>query len=179
MANVTQPTVDEPKPPNANAEPTLTHFQQLAAQLKTAIGAVMAEIPEFDLGHDESTRSVSAHQSIPTAFIGTVSASVDPKQVGKNVFDPADAQNVLQFVEAFRPLVDDAAALASSLDHTVKAQYARVAAGALNAYAIMKRLARKGDAAVKLHVQNMQRDLGRTRVRPRFKTPTTPPQTTP
>ena len=49
-----------------------------------------------------------------------------------------------------------------------------MAAGALNAYAIAKRLALKGDATMKLHVQNMQRDLGRTRVR-RTKTP---PQTT-
>lgn len=177
MSNVIQPTVDEPKLPSTGPEPTLTHFQQLAAQLKSAIGAVMAEIPEFDLGHDGTTHFVGAHQSVPIAFIGTVAASVDPKQIGTNIFDPADAQNVLQFVEAFRPLIDDAAALATGLDHTVKAQYARVAAGALNAYAIAKRLALKGDAAMKIHVQNMQRDLGRRRVRPRVKTPT--PQTTP
>ena len=173
MPNVIQPALDEPKP-SAGKEPTLTHFQQLAAQLKAAIGAVMAEIPEFDLGHDDKSHFVSAHQSVPVEFIGTVASSIDPEQIGTNIFDPADAQNVLQFVEAFRPLVDDAAALAAGLDFTVKAQYARVAAGALNAYAIAKRLALKGDATMKLHVQNMQRDLGRTRVR-RTKTP---PQTT-
>src|ERR1044071_2288542 len=175
MPTVIQPSLDEPKP-SAGKEPTLTHFQQLAAQLKAAIGAVMAEIPEFDLGHDDKAHFVSVHQSVPVAFIGTVASSIDPKQIGTNIFDPADAQNVLQFVEAFRPLVDDATALAAGLDFTVKAQYARVAAGALNAYAIAKRLALKGDATMKLHVQNMQRDLGRTRVRPRAKTP---PQTTP
>jgi hypothetical protein len=173
MSNVIQPALDEPKP-LAGLEPTLTHFQQLAAQLKAAIGAVMAEIPEFDLGRDGKARFVGAHQAVPVEFIGTVASSIDPKQIGTNIFDPADAQNVLQFVEAFRPLVDDATALAAGLDFTVKAQYARVAAGALNAYAIAKRLAVKGDATMKLHVQNMQRDLGRTRVR-RTKMP---PQTT-
>jgi hypothetical protein len=176
MSKIVQRAVDEPKPPNANREPTLTHFQELAAQLKTAIGAVLAEIPEFDLGHDNNAHFVSAHQSVPAEFIGTVASSIDPAQIGTNIFDPADAQNVLQFVEAFRPLVNDAAALAAGLDFTVKAQYARVAAGALNAYAITKRLAHKGDATTKLHVQNMRRDLGRTRVRPRAKTT---PQTTP
>jgi len=172
MSTVLQQAVEEPKAPNGNGEPTLTRFQQLAAQLKTAIGAVMAEIPLFELGHDAKPRFVSAHQAVPPEFIGTVAASVDPQQVGTNVFDPADAQNVLQFVEAFRPLVDDAIALATGLDFTVKAQYARVAAGALDAYAIAKRLARGGDASTKLRVQNMRRDLGRTRVRPRDKTPT-------
>jgi hypothetical protein len=113
------------------------------------------------------------HQAVPPEFIGTVAASVDPRQVGTNVFDPADAQNVLQVVEAFRPLVDDAFALATGLDFTVKAQYARVAAGALDAYAIAKRLARSSDASTKLRVQNMRRDLGCTRVRPRDKAPTT------
>jgi hypothetical protein len=52
-----------------------------------------------------------------------------------------------------------------------------VAAGALDAYAIAKRLARTGDASMKLRVQNMRRDLGRTRVRTRDKTPGA--QTTP
>jgi len=131
----------------------------------------MAEIPEFDLGHNGNAHFVSAHQSVPVAFIGTVAASIDPEQIGTNIFDPADAQNVLQFVEAFRPLVDDAAATSAGLDFIVKSQYARVAAGALNAYAITKRLALKGDATMKLRVQNMRRDLGRTRVRPRVKTP--------
>ena len=156
---------------NANGEPTLTRFHELAAQLKTAIAAVMAEIPKFQLGNDAKERFISAHQAVPPEFIHTVAASIDPQQVGANVFDAADALNVLQFVEAFRPIVDDATALAATLDHTVKAQYARVAAAALNTYAIEKRLAQRGDAATKLRVQNMQRDLGRSRVRPRIKTP--------
>ena len=177
MAPILQAAVEEPKPPNGNGEPTLTRFQQLAGQLKTAIGAVMAEIPQFEAGHNGKARSISAHQTVPPEFIGTVAASIDPQQIGANVFDPADAQNVLQFVEAFRPLVDEAVALASGLDAAVKSQYARVAAGALDAYAIEKRLARTGDASLKLRVQNMRRDLGRTRVRPRDKAPA--PGTTP
>ena len=81
-------------------------------------------------------------QAVPPEFIGTMAASIDPQQVGANVFDPADAQNVLQFVDAFRPLVDDAVALATGLDATVKTQYARVAAGALDAYAIARSASR-------------------------------------
>jgi hypothetical protein len=113
MAPILQAAVEEPKPPNGNGEPTLTRFQQLAGQLKTAIGAVMAEIPQFEAGHNGKARSISAHQTVPPEFIGTVAASIDPQQIGANVFDPVDAQNVLQFVEAFRPLVDEAVALAT------------------------------------------------------------------
>src|SRR5207244_11586114 len=82
MSTVLQQAVEEPKPPNGNGEPTLTRFQQLAAQLKTAIGAVTAEIPLFELGHTQKPRFVSAHQAVPPEFIGTVAASVDPQQVG-------------------------------------------------------------------------------------------------
>jgi hypothetical protein len=70
-----------------------------------------------------------------------------------------------------RPLGNDAEALAKGLDYTVKVQYARIAKIALDAYAIAQRLARNGDGAMKLKVQNMRRALGRTHVRARKPAP--------
>ena len=159
--------VQEPAAASNGDTPTITHFQQLAANLKTAISAVMAEIPKFEIANGDKVRFVRAHQSVPPEFIASVVSQLDPHEAGFNVFDPADVQNVLQFVEAFRPLVNDAEALAKGLDYTVKAQYARVAAISLDAYAIAKRLERNGNGAMKLKVQNMRRVLGRTLVRPR------------
>jgi hypothetical protein len=111
---------------------------------------------------------------VPPEFVSTVAAAVESNDAIARVkaFDVNDARNVLQFVEAFRPLVDDAAALAAGLDFTVKAQYARVAAQSLDIYAITKRLTRGGDGTIQRIAQNMRRDLGRFRVHPRDKATT-------
>jgi len=173
MSTVITEAVEEPKPTQGPDAPTVTHYQQLAAQLKSAIAAVMAEIPKFEMSHDLKARFVSVHQSVPPEFINTVTAAVESNETIARVkaFDVDDARNVLQFVEAFRPLVDDAAALAAGLDFTVKAQYARVAASSLDVYAITKRLTRNGDGTIQRIALNMRRDLGRFRVHPRDKTP--------
>lgn len=179
MSTVLETATAEPAPvPNGDVPTTVTHYQQLAANLKSAIAAVMAEIPKFEMSIERKRHVVGAHQSVPPEFIATVSSAVVATDVGlEKVFDTADAQNVLQFVEAFRPLVDDASGLAAGLSFTVKAQYSRVAASALNAYAILQRLAHDGDGTLKRHVQNMRRDLGRFRPRSREKAPPSAPAT--
>jgi hypothetical protein len=161
MSDVVHTAAQEPIPASNGDTPTITHFQQLAANLKTAIAAVMAEVPKFEIPNGENTKFVRAHQSVPPEFVVSVITQLDPSEAGFNVLDPADVQNVLQFVEAFRPLVNDAEALSKGLDYTVKAQYARIAATSLDAYAIATRLARNGNGAMTLKVQNMRRALGR------------------
>src|SRR6185436_17139177 len=57
--------VQEPAAASNGDTPTITHFQQLAANLKTAISAVMAEIPKFEIANGDKVRFVRAHQSVP------------------------------------------------------------------------------------------------------------------
>ena len=149
---------------------TITHYQQMAAQLATAMNAVLAEIPKFEMPQRTKTRSVGHRQSVPPDFVADATAAVKSSEVDMiKVLDPAEVQNLLQFVEAFKPLVEVSAALAAGLDFTVKVQYARAASAALDAYAIAKRLAVKGDGAMQRHVENMSRSLGRKRPHPRDK----------
>ena len=160
---------------------TITHYQQLAAQLATAMNAVLAEIPKFEMPQRAKTRSVGRHQQVPPDFIADASAAVKSSDVGLiKVLDPTEVQNLLQFVEAFKPLVEVSAALSAGLGFTVKVQYSRAASAALNAYAIAKRLAKDGDGTMQRHVENMSRSLGRKRPHPRGKAkapaqPATPP----
>jgi hypothetical protein len=159
---------------------TITHYQQLAAQLATAMNAVLAEIPKFEMPQRAKTRAVGRHQSVPPGFIVDASAAVKSSELDLlKVFNPADAQNILQFVEAFKPLVEVSAALTAGLDFTVKVQYSRAASAALNAYAIAKRLAKDGDGTMQRHVENMSRSLGRKRPHPRVKTKAPAPPATP
>jgi hypothetical protein len=101
-------------------------------------------------------------------FISDATAAVKSSDVDLiKVLDPAEVQNVLQFVEAFKPLVEVSAALTAGLGFTVKVQYAHAASAALDAYAIAKSLALNGDGAMQRHVENMSRSLGRKQPRPR------------
>ena len=158
---------------------TVTHFQQLAAQLEAAMKAVLAEVPKFEMPQRAKTSAVRVHLTVPPDFIVNAAAVVKSSEIDLiKVFDPAEAQNVLQFVEAFKPLVEVAAAFAAGLDFTVKVQYARAAAGALAVFAIVKRLAKKGDGTMERHVETRSRTLGRKRPRPRVTAPA-PPDTQP
>jgi hypothetical protein len=159
---------------------TITHYQQLAGQLATSMNAVLAEIPKFEMPQRSKTRSVGHRQSVPPDFIGDATAAVKSSEVSLiKVLDPTEVQNLLQFVEAFKPLVEVSAALAAGLDFTVKVQYSRAASAALDAYAIAKRLALNGDGSMQRHVQNMSRSLGRKQPHPRAKAKAPAPPATP
>ncbi len=113
---------------------------------------------------DSTVKPASALLGVPRDFVVTLTRAVRSDDVGEitpSVFDPADADNVVQFVDAFGPLVDDAAALSIKLNIAVKSQYGRVVENALNAYAILRRLGRKGKPSLQIHLQNLRRDLGR------------------
>jgi hypothetical protein len=175
MSDVVKNATEEPNPAPNGETTTITHFQQLAAQLEAAMKAVLAEIPQFEMPQKAKTRKVGQHQTVPPDFIVNAAAAVKASEVDLiKVFDPAEAQAVLQFVEAFKPLVEVAAALAAGLDFTVKVQYARAAAGALTVYAIAQRLALNGDGTMERLVETMSRSLGRKRARPRVKAPAPP-----
>lgn len=170
----------EPLPASSGLPTTVTQYQQLAAQLKSAIAAVLTAMPAFEQP-GSTNKPAPVHIGVPVQFVATTAAAMSGNEIGvaPHVFDPADAQNVLQFVEAFKPLVDDAAALAAKLDLAVKSQFSRVAAGALNAYAIARRIARNGDPGIQIHVRNMRRDLGLRGRRPRVNPAPAPTEPSP
>jgi hypothetical protein len=147
------------------AMPTVTYYQQVAAKFSAALIAAIAEIPMFEPYHPSLAHFVRSHQSFPNDFISTTVASVksDPDLQNVNKFNVDEARDTLQFLEAFRPVIDQVAALLANLKFTCGARKARVVADALVIYEVAKALGRDpASAAVAWHAGNMKRDLKRS-----------------
>ena len=188
----TQEVPDTPAP--LTTTPTVTHYQQIAANLSKALGELLVLIPNFVQSHPTTKGFVRTHQNVPIEFVATAIAAVDsnPELQGMPGFDVTQARDVLQFVEAFRPLMDKLTAAAKNLKFTIDARRAEINTGALQIYGIAKQVARDPQSTtVSSHVDNLKRDLGRTGVGRKRKvkvtaapttaapTPTTPVSTTP
>ena len=167
------------EPPAADVTPTITHYQQLATRLSAAVTALIAEIPRFESNHTATTDFVKAHKRFAPDFIATVLAAVEsnPELQRLQKFDVTEARDTLQFIEAFRPLVDQVDALARDLRFTMDARKAAVAADGLQIYAIAKGIARDPSSAmVAAHVLNMKRDIRRKRSKARITATPAPPE---
>jgi hypothetical protein len=176
------PTTAPPADPAPGSALTTTQYMELAAQLSSALAAVAAQIPTFTSSHPSTVKFVQTHQRVPNEFIGTVAAAVDnsPTLQGVGTFDSKEALETLQFIEAFRPVIDQMAALRADLCFTVNSRKAKTVAAALQMYGIAKQVARDpGSGAVKVHVENMQRDLRSKRRKKTAKTPAPAPPPTP
>jgi len=170
--------LDQPRAAAAEApSPTVTHYEQLAAEVSIAIDTAFAEISGIEAPHSSTRDFVRGYQSVSNDFIGTVIAAVEATPELKNVnkFNVAEARDTLQFIEAFGPVAARLAAMARDLKFTMQARKAKVAADALQTYDIAKGVARdRGSAGLTTHIDDMRRTLGRGRPRTRAKTP--PPE---
>jgi hypothetical protein len=169
---------DPPTSPDTGPTPTVTHYQQVAFQVSATLNAAAALIASFESPHSSTLGFVRSHQAIPTDFIATaitaVEATAELQSVNK--FDVTEARDVLQFMEAFRPVVDQLEALRRDLQFTIDARKAKVAADGLQIYAIAKGVARDpSSAAVLAHISNLKRDLGRARPKSRVPAPSPTP----
>lgn len=65
----------DPVPPAQT--PTITHYQQIAANLAKAIDDMLVLIPSFAEAHPDTTTFVNRHQNVPLQFIATAAAAVE------------------------------------------------------------------------------------------------------
>ena len=169
----------EPNPPDGTASPvevsvspTITHYQQLAAAFIADLDEIATIIPKLEAEHVSTVNFVRSHLNVSTEFLATVIAAVEqtPELQGVRKLDVAAARDTLQFIEAFRPVLDKVTAFARNLRYTMNSRKASLAADSLQIYDIAKGIARDpNSAAVASLVQNMKRDLGR-RGRPKTAT---------
>jgi len=161
---VTPPAVETPTP-------TITHYQQVAAEFMSALDEISQIIPKLEAIHVSTANLVRSRLNVPNEFLATVTAAVE--QVAElqaiNKLDVNAARDTLQFLEAFRPVRDKVDAFAKNLKYTMDSRKAKLATDSLLTYDVAKGLARDPNSAtIASLVQNMKRDLGR---RGRPKTP--------
>ena len=156
-------TVTPPTPPTPDP-PTLTRYQQLAAELFGDLQAIRGKLPELELPHPETKKFVDSMRGIPRSFVDTMVGQV--QQIAEyqsvNRLDVQNAQSSLQLVDGLRPFSDALRTLLTSVDHTIAVNYARVANSSLQMYQVAKGLARDVDAPhIATSVKILSEKLGR------------------
>jgi len=144
--------------------PTITEMDRVAEQVRAAVDAVAALIPKLERPHSSTRPGVRAHRTVPRQFIVSMIAAVEEIESLRVLrkFDVDDARETLQFIDAFRPIADQLAALTAALRFTIESRKARVVAAGLQTYDIARGLARDEEVTpVTAHIGNLKRDLGR------------------
>jgi len=181
-AVTTQATPAEPATPPT---PTPTHYEQVAQDLSKVIDEMLALIPTFVEPHPTTKVFVNSHQSVSNEFIASTIAAVEasPELQSLNRFDVKEARDILQFISAFRPMMDKLTATAKNLQFTINSRRANIGNDALRVYGVAKQVARDPQSnLLSDHVTFLKRDLGRSGKGGRKKAspaPTTPVSTTP
>jgi hypothetical protein len=159
--------------------PTVTHYQQVAAEFMSALDEISQIIPKLEAIHVSTANLVRSRLNVPNEFLATVTAAVEqvPELQAIQKLDVNAAHDTLQFLEAFRPVRDKVDAFAKNLKYTMDSRKAKLATDSLLTYDVAKGLARDPNSAtIASLVANMKRDLGR---RGRPKTPLALRKTTP
>jgi hypothetical protein len=156
--------------------PTITHYQQIAENLVKALDDMLALIPTFVEAHPDTTAFINRHQGVPLQFIATAVAAVEANpELQGSTFDATEARDALQFIDAFRPMADRLFAGARNLTFSINSRKANAGNGALDVYAIAKRVALNPlSTTVSSHVSNLKRDLGKRGRKKATPTPGTP-----
>ena len=158
----TDPITTSDSTPEVPTTPTVTALQQIAEPFLKQVDAMAAAIPDLQVHHPAITPFVRKHQNVPNDFLSTTVAVAEQMPTLHAVMEPAASRNDLQYIDAFKPLLDRVGALYDALEYTIRAKKASLGVAALQAYVIAKGFARNpGDAVTAIHVANMQRDLKR------------------
>jgi len=158
-------TVTTPDDPATPQTPTVTHYEQVAAKLSSAIDEALALMPDFTQSHPLTKGFVATQGSVSDTFILTTIAAVEanPELQSVNKFDVTAARDLLQLSDAFRPMVDKLNGAAKNVKFTIDRKRAEIVADALQTYEIAKGVARDAQATTAAeHVGNLKRDLGRS-----------------
>jgi hypothetical protein len=156
--------------------PIVTPYQQIAAQLGTAIKETVSQIPGYN--DDLSEIAKRLRRPVSTEFLGLTVAAVDASSElqGVNQLDTTSCRDTLQFSQAFQPLIDQILGVARRVELLIRVREARAGRGALGIYNIAQRVAlNPNNTHVAVHVENLRAELRRKRIGRQSKTPATPP----
>ena len=142
---------------------TITRNQQAADDFMKALLAVTATIPLLEPADAAELDFVRSHQNVSIEFIKTSIAGIEqtPELEGFKDLDPAISAEMLQFIDAFRPVFDQVKIFENNLKFTLEWKVATLADGALRSYYLVKGVARgrRSASAVSL-LANLKRALG-------------------
>jgi hypothetical protein len=155
----------EATPPDAGAPKlTLTQYQQLADSLSADLDSFAAKMPTIDLAPEAIETLLKANRNVPTPAIGSAIAAVaaSPALQGTKQLDVDVAREVLQFIEAFRPIQTKLQTLTDQLHLTIETKRAVIGGGVRKIYKVVQTVSTPNDSLAG-HARNLKRDFARKR----------------
>ncbi len=170
--------------PAADPQASPIAIEDIAKQITDGLTALAKLIPTFVAKHDENKAFVRRFQAFSVESIRSMIAAIEanPELNSANKFDVQQARADLQFLDAFRTVVDQVEEFRTNVRFTYFARKARAVNPVLQTYAIGKGIGRDAaSAGVAAHLENVKRDLrgpstpGTKRAKPAKKPQQTPP----
>ncbi|HJQ38507.1 MAG TPA: hypothetical protein VKB93_15320 [Thermoanaerobaculia bacterium] len=142
---------------------TITHYQQLAAEFSAELDRVLSMFPATDPARSASEDFVRSRRSVPLVFMGTAIAGVQetPELQAIKKLDVNEGRDTLQFIDAFRPVIDKVDRFQKELAARMNVRQALLAEDSLQIYEVVKGLVRgKRSGPMATLAANLKRDLG-------------------
>ena len=150
--------------PPADAPPTVTHYQQFAAELMTALDQILSITPKLDEAEASGRKVAASRLSAPEEFIATVVAAVEqlPELAAAKKLDPVATRDKLQYIAAVKPVFDKIVTVAKRLNFTLLYLKDSMGGESLQVYRIARQHASDNRSPVMAaHVANMKRALAK------------------
>lgn len=148
-------------------EPRKTELELFRDEIMADLDAVAAKVEKFERWQFEPEEFVRAYINVPKVFLVSMVALVEQKGelAAMQKLDPAEGRETLEYAAAFAAVADRFEAIGKRLRRNMRSRLARLAAQAMQMYAIVKGLARY-DQQLEFRATLLARDLG-PRGRPR------------
>jgi hypothetical protein len=160
---VTSPSIEsvaagEPEPERS---PTVTRYQQVAAELNAVVDGVRAAVPALVPITPESKAFIRRKRDVSPVFVnaavGSLLIAPDFQRLGDSLSGDGAIDDG-QYIDGLRPLMMNVVLLGRQLEHTLKVREAELATKAQKAYAVARALAiDPQEAEIVWHVENMRR----------------------
>ena len=144
--------------------PTVTHYERLASELVAAIDQITPIVPQPAEAQVAIAKFTRGQLGIPERFCASAIAAVEqlPELLGSHTLDPTAARDTIQFLDAFRAVLDKGEAFQRNVKFTFDLRKAELIRDSLQVYYFAKGIARKTrNPELEAHIANMARDLGR------------------
>ena len=155
---------------------TKTPIEYIPAEVSAGLVPLVKLIPAFEPIHDETKQFVKRYSTFSDESIRSTIAAIEanPELNSANKFDLDEGRLTLQFLDAFRAIIDQVDEFRTNVRFTYFARKARAVFSVLQTYAIGKGIGRDATSAgVAAHLKNIKRDLRKPAVR-KAKAPASP-----
>jgi hypothetical protein len=144
-----------------------TELELFRDEILADLDAVAAKVEKFERWQFEPQEFVRAYINVPKVFLTTMVSLVEHQSelAAMKKLDPAEGRETLEYADAFASVADRFEAIGKRLRRNMRSRLARLAAQAMQMYAIVKGLARY-DRQMEMSASHLARDLG-PRGRPR------------